>query len=87
MVEYSRGRDDKSEKLGGGTGAGVFCRELSLILHFRLNNDCSVFQTEIFTILKAIEVIAGGPTWDLESYIIFVDSQSDLRAIASVWCK
>ena len=44
-------------KLGGGTGAGVFCRELDLELHFRLNDDCSVFQADIFAILKAFEAI------------------------------
>ena len=40
-------------KLGGGTGAGVFCREFGLELHFRLTNNCRVFQAEIFAILKA----------------------------------
>ena len=43
-------------RLGGGTIVVVFCRELSLELHFRLKNDCSVLQAEIFAILKAIEV-------------------------------
>ena len=38
-----------------------------------LSDDCSVFQAEIFAILKAIEAIAGGPTSESESYMIFVD--------------
>ena len=61
-------------KLGGCTGTGVFCSKLGLELHFRLNDDCSVFQAKIFTILKAIEVLAGGPVSDSESYMIFIDS-------------
>ena len=71
--------------LGGCTG--VFCRELGLELHFRLNDDCSVFKAEILAILKAIEAIAGDTVSDSESYIIFFDSQAALKAIASVWCK
>ena len=71
-------------KLGGSTGAGVFCTELGLELLFRLNDDCRVFQAEIFTILKAIQ----GPlrirnlTW-----MIFIDNPAALRTIASVCCK
>lgn len=29
-------------KLGRATAAGAFCKDFSLELHFRLNNDCSV---------------------------------------------
>ena len=50
--------------VGRGTGARVFCRELGFELHFMLKNNCSVFQTEIFAILKAVEAIAGGPASD-----------------------
>ena len=32
-------------KLGGCIGAGVFCKELGLEIHFRLNH---IFQAEIF---------------------------------------
>ena len=63
------------------------CRELGLELHFRLNDNCSVFQAKIFTILKAIEAIASGPALYSESYVIFVYSQVALRTTASVWCK
>ena len=51
-------------KLGGGTGAGVFCRELGLELQFRLN-ACSVFQVEIFAILNAIVLLRLGSDGDL----------------------
>ena len=54
-------------KLGGGTDAEVFCRELGPELHFRLNDDCSMFQAEIFAILKAIKAIAGALALDSES--------------------
>ena len=50
--------------------------ELDLELHFRLNDDCSVFQAKIFAILKATEAIAGGPASDSESNMIFIDSQA-----------
>ena len=31
-------------EIGGGTGAGVFCRELGLELHFRLKDDVACFR-------------------------------------------
>ena len=46
-----------------------------------------MFQGKIFAILRAIETIAGGPGSDSGSYMISVDSQAALRAIAPVWCK
>ena len=45
MVVYLRGRD--GSKLGGRTGAEIFCMELGLQLHFGLKDDCSKFLTEI----------------------------------------
>ena len=59
-------------KFGGDTD--VLYRSLSLQLHFRLKEDCRELQTKIFAILKAIVAIAGRPTSDAESYMIFVDS-------------
>ena len=44
---------------GSKLGAGVFCRELGLELHFRLNDVCSVFQAKILAIFKAIEAGFG----------------------------
>ena len=41
-------------KLGEDTGAAAFRRELGIELHVRLYEDCSMFQAEIFAILKAI---------------------------------
>ena len=58
----------------GCRGAGVFCRELGFELHFRLNDDCGVFQAKIYAILKATEAKAGGPASDSETYMIYVDS-------------
>ena len=90
MVVSSRSRSicicTHASKLGGSTGAGVFCRKLDPELHFKLNGDC-LFQAEIFAILKTIEAIARGAFPDSESYVIFVDSQAALRATASVWWK
>ena len=56
-------------KVGEGTGAGVFCSKFNIELHFRLKDDCSVFQAKIFAILKT-----SGPASNSESYMIFVDS-------------
>ena len=61
-----------------------FCGELGLELHFRLMNYCSVFQAEIFAVLKAIETIADGFALDLESYMIFISNQVALGDITSV---
>ena len=71
-------------KLRGGTDAGVFCWKLGRELHFRVNDDCSVFQAEIFAILKSIDVVAGGPTSDSESYMIFVESSCPLRRSGAI---
>ena len=40
--------------------------EHGLELHLRLKYDCSLFQAEIFTILKAIEATAARTTSDAE---------------------
>ena len=61
-------------KLGGSIGTGVFCRVTGLELYFKFNDDCSVFQVEIFANLKAIEAISGSLASGSESYVIFVDS-------------
>ena len=46
-----------------------------------------MFQVEIFVTSKTIEAIAFGLSSVSECYMIFDDSQSALRAIASVWNK
>ena len=61
-------------KLDGGTGAGVFCRELGLELHFRLSDEWDFRNLE-------------SPTSYSEFYMNFVDSQAALRANVPVWCK
>ena len=52
-----------------------------------MNDNCSVFQAEIFSILKAVEAIADGPTSYSESYMIFVDNQAAIKTVALAWCK
>ena len=52
-------------KFGGGTCAGFSVGDSVLN---------SLFQAEIFAILKTIEAIAGDHNSNLESYMIFVDS-------------
>ena len=58
---------------------------VGLELHFRLNDEQSVFQAEIFKILNAIEAKAGGSS--SEYYMIFVDIHAAIMANASTWCK
>ena len=47
----------------------------------------NMFQAKMFAILKATEAIVGGHASALESYMLFVGSQTTLRTIASVWWK
>ena len=42
-------------KLDECTGTRVFCMDLVLELHFKSNDDCGVFQAEIFATFRAIE--------------------------------
>ena len=44
-------------KMETGTGAGIYCHSLQIEQSFRLPNDCSIFQAEIFAIHKALEHI------------------------------
>ena len=85
MLGYSSGREIYPSSPMGLSSVNVQVPGFSVGNSFRLNDDYSVFQVEIFAILKAIEAIAGCPA--SESYMIFVDSQAAFWAIASVWCK
>jgi len=40
-------------KLEGGVGAGLYCTDPELRLSYKLPNDCSIFQAEVFAIRKA----------------------------------
>ena len=50
--------------LQGQEGTRVFRKDLGLELYFRLKDDYSVFQVEIFAILRAVGVIVATPTSD-----------------------
>jgi len=41
------------DKLEGGVGAGLYCTDPELRLSYKLPNDCSIFQAEVFAIRKA----------------------------------
>ena len=71
MVGYSRGRKVyyPSSQMDSSK-----VEILGLELHFWLNDDCSMFQTEIFAIFQAIQTISSGPTSDSKSCMIFVHS-------------
>ena len=44
-------------KMEIGTGAGFYCNSLQTEQSFRLPNECSIFQAEIYAIQKALEHI------------------------------
>ena len=46
-------------KTDNGTGSGVFSEELNIHESYCLHTGCSIFQTEILAIQKAVEVILG----------------------------
>ncbi|XP_055856174.1 uncharacterized protein LOC129919340 [Episyrphus balteatus] len=69
-------------KMESGTGAGVFCKPLNIRESFRLPDDCSVFQAEIFAIEKAAELVLKEKLISSE-ITFFVDSQAAIKALDS----
>ncbi|XP_075150949.1 uncharacterized protein LOC142225058 [Haematobia irritans] len=48
-------------KMTEGVGSGIYCKELELKESFKLDEQCSIFQAEIFAIVKAAELISMRP--------------------------
>lgn len=69
----------KTEK---GTGAGFYCESLQTEKSFRLPNDCSIFQAELFAIQKALEHINFRHIPN-SRITVFVDSQAAIKALDS----
>ncbi|XP_055857796.1 uncharacterized protein LOC129920526 [Episyrphus balteatus] len=69
-------------KIESGTGDGVFCKPLNIRESYRLPDDCSVFQAEIFAIEKAAELVHKEKLISSE-ITFFVDSQAAIKALAS----
>ncbi|WP_333765286.1 ribonuclease H family protein, partial [Streptomyces sp. IBSBF 2390] len=67
-------------KMDCGVGSGIFSEHYNTELSFRLNDDCSVFQAEVFGILKAAEAMRDVSGSDISFYI---DSQAAIRAVGS----
>ncbi|XP_065357818.1 uncharacterized protein LOC135951979 [Calliphora vicina] len=66
--------------MDSGTGAGVYLVDQDIKRSYRLSNECSVFQAEIFAIWKATELI--GTHINRGAVVtIYVDSQAALKAL------
>lgn len=69
----------KSDK---GTGYGLFCEELRVNEFGKLPDSWSVFSTEVYAIVKALELIKRSRK---TSFLILSDSLSALQAIKDIW--
>ncbi|XP_065356722.1 uncharacterized protein LOC135951073 [Calliphora vicina] len=67
-------------KMDSGTLAGVYLVDYDIKRSYRLSNECSVFQAEIFAIWKATELIKAHVNRGAE-VTIYVDSQAALKAL------
>ncbi|XP_070068103.1 uncharacterized protein [Drosophila takahashii] len=73
LDDWKTGRDQTQHlniytdgsKMEGGVGAGLYCTDPEIRLSFKLPNDCSIFQAEVFAIRKAAEGIDGNETADV----------------------
>ena len=69
-------------RLGGKVGGGVFCKELSVSLSFRLPDHCSVFQAEVAAIKAAVEVLLRSAASFVE-VSIHSDSRAAILALSA----
>lgn len=69
-------------KMTEGTGCGVFCNELELEKSYRLRNDCSIFQAEVYAIAMAARLISEFRICSSD-ISFFVDSQAAIMALRS----
>ena len=65
-----------------GTGIGIFCESLEIRRSVRLNNNCSIFQAEVFAVAEAARIISIMKI-DRSAITIYIDSQAAIKAIAS----
>ncbi|XP_073811046.1 uncharacterized protein [Musca autumnalis] len=70
-------------KMEGGTGAGVYSDTLNLRISYKLSENCSVFQAEIFAVTKAAELIKNMEGDIAGPVTIYVDSQAALKSLRS----
>ena len=66
-----------------GTGSGVFSERLSINESYKLPDECTVFQAEIFGVYKAAEISLEYKVHDKDIRIC-VDIQAALKALNSV---
>jgi len=62
-------------KLNSQTGGAVFSPELDIKVSFRLPDNCSIFQTEVMAIQKAMTHLDTSEYHDIDIFI-FSDSQA-----------
>lgn len=63
-----------------GTGSAFHCAELNIKGYYRLDDDCSIFQAEVYAIAKAAETISMLPIYRCD-ISFFIDSQAALMAL------
>lgn len=54
-----------------GTEADFHCRTHNLILHFKADDYNSIFQADIFNLLKTLEDVIGAIITGIQCYSIF----------------
>ncbi|XP_075167884.1 uncharacterized protein LOC142240049 [Haematobia irritans] len=69
-------------KMTEGVGSGIYCKELGLKESFKLDEQCSIFQAEIFATAKAAELISMRPLFRCD-ISIFIDSQAAIKALGN----
>lgn len=69
-------------KMDKGTGAGVFSEALQISESYKLTSECSIFQAEIYAIMKAA-LTAQEIQMSATEITICVDSQAALKALNS----
>ena len=69
-------------KTPDGAGAGIFFNELNLKQPYKLPNNCTIFQAEVFAVRKAVELAETCTTVNLEVNL-YIDSQAAIKGITT----
>ena len=69
-------------KTPDGAGAEIFFNELKLRQPYRLPNHCTIFQAEVFTMWKAVELAETRTTVNSVGNL-YIDSQEAIKRITA----
>ena len=73
-------------KMENGTGSGVFSEFFNIGVSFRLPDYCTVFQAEIYAVLKACEILGTLP-FAGKDIAIYIDSQAAIKSLDAYHTK